>query len=375
MSLGKVLGGALKSVEAAVSSAEKKAVQVEHTVASKVSTLEQTVAAKVSKAWHSETVTSVVDPIRASVDSFERAISHKPQPAEPALVHGDGATVHYQHETGPLMDTPAASDVRQGGAGDCYFLSAMASVADTHPELIEKAITANPDGTYTVAFHVPPGFDALKAFGPAGGLVEGELAGLAHRVGFNPKDQIVKVTVDGDFPTRANGTSAYAHPSLTNELWPQVMEKAYAKLWGSYDATGTGGLPATALYALTGKTSQTHGLGTGLNTLGFKVQSTRLDAQKLEGAFNTIKAAAAQKKPMEAATYASDNTSEALPNIINGHAYSLLGVSEHDGKRFVVLRNPWGHTEPGHDGKDDGRFELPLEDFGRQFLSYTVGDA
>ena len=364
MSLGKVLGGALKSVEAAVGKVEKKAVEVEHTV-----------AGKVSAALHSELVTSVTDPIRATVDSFERAVSHRPQPAEPGLMHGDGASVHYQHETGPLMDTPAASDVRQGGAGDCYFLSAMASVADTHPELIQKAITANPDGTYTVAFHVPPGFDAVKAFGPAGGLVEGELAGLANRMGYSPKDQLVKVTVDGDFPTRANGTSAYAHPSLTNELWPQVMEKAYAKLWGSYDSMGTGGLPATALYALTGKTSQTHGLGTGINTLGFKVQSTRLDAQKLDAAFNTIKAAAAQKKPMEAATYASDNTSEALPNIINGHAYSLLGVSEHDGKRFVVLRNPWGHTEPGHDGKDDGRFELPLEDFARQFLSYTVGNA
>jgi hypothetical protein len=41
----------------------------------------------------------------------------------------------------------------------------------------------------------------------------------------------------------------------------------------------------------------------------------------------------------------------------------VLGTSEHDGDKFVQLRNPWGNTEPGKDGKNDGIFELKLADF------------
>ena len=36
------------------------------------------------------------------------------------------------------------------------------------------------------------------------------------------------------------------------------------------------------------------------------------------------------------------------------HVYTVLGVGEENGQRYVHLRNPWGNTEPGRDGKCDG---------------------
>lgn len=80
--------------------------------------------------------------------------------------------------------------------------------------------------------------------------------------------------------------------------------------------------------------------------------------------------------------------------IITGHEYSVWDLTWHgdDGKKHfasqepdkipkdlamskcgVVCRNPWGSTEPGDDGKDDGIFELPLTMALRCFASIDIG--
>ena len=84
--------------------------------------------------------------------------------------------------------------------------------------------------------------------------------------------------------------------------------------------------------------------------------------------------AAKNGKPMVACTYMGELGGPKMDGIIDGHAYSLLGVTEHDGQRFVILRNPWGSTEPGNDGKNDGVFELPLDKFAQQYTGVTVSD-
>jgi hypothetical protein len=45
-----------------------------------------------------------------------------------------------------------ATDVRQGGLGDCYMVATVASIAQKHPELIRKNMTENADGTITFRF-------------------------------------------------------------------------------------------------------------------------------------------------------------------------------------------------------------------------------
>ena len=67
------------------------------------------------------------------------------------------------------------------------------------------------------------------------------------------------VYVDGYFPcyvstdphARAPPKPLYAASANRREIWPMVVEKAYAKLHGSYEAIGGGGQIGAALQALT----------------------------------------------------------------------------------------------------------------------------
>ncbi len=52
-----------------------------------------------------------------------------------------------------------------------------------------------------------------------------------------------------------------------------------------------------------------------------------------------------------------------VPGLVADHAYTVLGVEDKNGQQFVNLRNPWGQKEPGHDGKDDGLFQMPIAQF------------
>jgi hypothetical protein len=51
----------------------------------------------------------------------------------------------------------------------------------------------------------------------------------------------------------------------------------------------------------------------------------------------------------------------------------VWALHEEPGHRRVVLRNPWAHGEPRGDGKDDGIFEMPIEDVMLLFEVLTVG--
>jgi hypothetical protein len=377
--IGSMISSFIKKVEDKVVDVEKTvekdvgqvAKQAEQAVDSFETNVKNTVNNAVKSIQSNETVQEAEHFLGATVDSFERAVGLKPTNPEPSPV----SNVPWTPNTAPLfVDGPQASDIKQGATGDCYFLSSLASLANTHPDLVKQAITENKDGTYTVTFHVPPGFDAMKAFGPLGGLAEGGLVKLADNMGYNPKDQTIQITVDNTLPGANPNYPEYSKLSDTGEKWVPIMEKAYAKLWGTYGDIGYGGDPATALYALTGKGSHSIGLAKGLDSFGYKVNTNTLSAKELDSVWNQLSDAAKNGKPMVACTYMGELGGPKMDGIIDGHAYSLLGVTEHDGQRFVILRNPWGSTEPGNDGKNDGVFELPLDKFAQQYTGVTVSD-
>jgi hypothetical protein len=121
------------------------------------------------------------------------------------------------------------NDVEQNHIGDCYFMASMAAIAHNDPEAIEHMIQDNGDGTYTVTF-----YEEKSIFDFSG-----------------PDFKPVEVTVDADFPMK-NSKSVFAgEGDGGHEIWPMIMEKAYAQYNGDYPSI-EGGWPDEALQQLTG---------------------------------------------------------------------------------------------------------------------------
>jgi hypothetical protein len=119
-------------------------------------------------------------------------------------------------------DAVDPNDVAQGRLNDCYFLAGMAALARADPGAIRRLIHDNGDNTYDVTLYVRSGVDWRT--GAVG----------VHK---HP----VTVRVDNTFPVTPwdkKDPLAYAQPGDRQggqaELWPMLLEKAYATICGSY---------------------------------------------------------------------------------------------------------------------------------------------
>ncbi len=258
-----------------------------------------------------------------------------PAPWKKRHVDDDGnPTITTQRYSGPLfVDGVSASDTKQGSLANCYFTAAASAVANTHPEIIEDMIKDNGNGTYTVTFKEETYYRSGR---------------FRNR----------KVTVDGDLYKRSYGDQPMYGGSIGSEsapdkmeMWYPILEKAYANLKGnSYDAIGNGGSAEAAMNILIGGRSRSHSL----------------TPSNADYAFEKITEAVEKGWPVTASTYGKDaDEAERYSGekIYPWHVYTVMGVAEENGTKFVQLRNPWGNTEPGSDGKDDGIFRLELEKF------------
>ncbi|XP_042517382.1 calpain-type cysteine protease DEK1-like [Macadamia integrifolia] len=194
-----------------------------------------------------------------------------------------------------------SSDVCQGRLGDCWFLSAVAVLTEVS-QISEVIITPefNEEGIYTVRF-----------------CIQGEW---------------VPVVVDDWIPCESPGKPAFATSRKGNELWVSILEKAYAKLHGSYEAL-EGGLVQDALVDLTG------GAGEEIDMRSAQAQidlaSGRLWSQLLR--FKQEGFLLGAGSPSGSDVHISSS------GIVQGHAYSLLQVKEVDGHKLVQIRNPWAN--------------------------------
>ena len=134
----------------------------------------------------------------------------------------------YQPVSMPLFGAggPSYLDVNQGDVGDCYFLAALAETALTDPSLIERMISRNSNGTYSVLFHVDGQDDYVTV-----------------------NDQL-PVLQDGY--AAANGSTLQFDNSTT--LWSPLIEKAYAQLMAQTEVTpgSTLGVNANSYAATSG---------------------------------------------------------------------------------------------------------------------------
>jgi hypothetical protein len=278
--------------------------------------------------------TQFVAATRAEAKKCLDAVTH-PNLADPKVLASQAKAVTWAPvQNGKLyVDGINYDDPTQGQIGDCYVVSVTSALAEVNAKAIQDAIKDNGNGTYTVRFFQP------------------------GREGHPPR--AVKVIVDGELPVKKGGAPGYyEHARTRTELWPALIEKAYAKLKGSYDAIGHGGDPGGVLSALTGKPSSQ------LTNAG--QSSDRLFAQ--------LKAARSASKPVIATTFGDSQAARYTNTGVHaGHGYTVLGVSEEGGVKYVQLRNPWGFSEPGNDGRDDGIFKLTIGQFKGLFENTIIG--
>jgi hypothetical protein len=251
---------------------------------------------------------------------------------DPAVLKADLKKVRQEVIKGGTLSIGGVNgdDVCQKYLGDCYLMAAMAAVARVNPEAIEKAFTKRSDGTYDVTIYEPKG------------------------KGFTP----VKVHIDADLPHNDWYRLEYASARDERELWPALLEKAFAAKAGSYAAIEAG-VPGEAMSWLTGKPSSTIDL--------------REAGVKADQVFASLSKAVSEHRAATASTFGeSSNAKYTNTGLFADHAYSVWGVETVGGKRYVQLRNPWGDTEPANNGKDDGIFKLELSEFMKMYANVEI---
>ncbi|XP_063811190.1 calpain-1 catalytic subunit-like, partial [Pseudophryne corroboree] len=203
----------------------------------------------------------------------------------------------------------STTDICQGDLGDCWLLSAITSLT-LYPSLFSRVVpndqSFSPSDGYCGIFHFK-----LWHFG-----------------------EWLDVVIDDRLPMK-NGRLVYTKSDTREELWSALLEKAYAKVRGSYSALQGGTIPE-ALEDFTGGIAET----------------VSLWRHTPEEVWDMISQSESRKSLMACYIQASEPQDTGRVNedgLVLGHAYSVIGakeVTQASGEATLVrLRNPWGFTE------------------------------
>lgn len=314
-----------------------------------------------------EYMTEYLSNLSTSMKSNSK-FTDKSFPANNASLEGDG-TNHYSKDwlEGPrpcsvwkrptdffgeknfnlFKDKIEPADIKQGAIGNCYFMAAIAALAE-NPQRVQRLFISrdvSPFGCYCL----------------------------------NVCDEGLwkSIIIDDLVPCyNADGQPAFARGN-GNEIWVMILEKIWAKLYGGYSNI-EGGWAREVLNELTGAPCTSYGP----------------DCPIL---FDKIVEATAGKWVMTTAsnTGSGSHDKKSEKGISHNHLYSLLGAYNvnrgNKEYKIVKLRNPWGHTEwKGEWGdnwngwtpdlraslklemKEDGVFCMPFEEFVKEFRRIEI---
>jgi hypothetical protein len=279
-----------------------------------------------------------------------------PQKTDPRfeqILSGAGDTVSCVPNPCPAIEnwTPVTSgkitpdavsydDLVQGCLPDCYFISALSALAwalQTKGRFQTNVVTY----PYKYTFYSPKR-DA------AGSILLNALPG-----------QDSPVYVDDKIPVLKPEIKIYSRSNTAIETWPCLYEKAYAA-WQhckkfNLDPADTTikpdyihicqGNPVTALMHLTGKIPTyfyTSGMtgATIYNYIGS--QASPLPASPVIRLQTNYPAVAWTHNPSDPTDVIPANVFYRDDVIVANHSYTVLGTSPLNGKKYIVLRNPWG---------------------------------
>ncbi len=232
----------------------------------------------------------------------------------------------YRSVSGSLFPhTPSHADEYQGQLGDCYFISALGTLADSNPAAVQNMFIDNGDGTFTVRFYTGP-------YGTIYNYSDGSIsAGFSNNIGTADY-----VTVNRMLPTSTSGMLVYAdygasYTNSANSLWIPLAEKAYAQ----WNQTGKEGRDGTNSYASIqgGWMATVNAQVLGHNATDYIMTNTK--EQVAIAALSTHKAV----------TIGTLQWSGTNLGLYGSHAYAIVGYNASTDK--FTLYNPWGSNQPG----------------------------
>ncbi|KAJ3613588.1 hypothetical protein NHX12_019834 [Muraenolepis orangiensis] len=257
-----------------------------------------------------------------------------------------------------IVGGASRTDICQGDLGDCWLLAAIACLT-----LYEKLL-----------YRVVPQEQSFS---------DG-YAGVFHFQFWRYGDW-VDVVIDDRIPT-FNNQLVFTKSAERNEFWSALLEKAYAKLHGSYEAL-KGGNTTEAMEDFTGGVTEFYEMKEAPKELN-KIMRKALERGSLMGC---------SIDSLVPARFETRTTT----GLVKGHAYSVTAVEEckqsqaKDTKvRLVRLRNPWGQVEwtgpwsdnskewtslskgekekLQHQSAEDGEFWMSFEDFKKNFTKIEI---
>lgn len=215
-----------------------------------------------------------------------------------------------------FKDVTEFTDPIQGAIGNCYFIAAVAAIAWADPyRIIHRNRATGTGDTSRVS--------AIKFYSKGGGK--------------NSATKLVEVS-DKTIVRTSNNNPIYCRSNDAGEIYPALYEKAFAK-WITGTNSDKPDITKTAFGDPVKATAQLN------NKKAYYYNTSSRSGDQLYSIVRSNSRTYKTIHPMTAWTYGSSKDYTGT-NVVGNHAYTVLGWAYKNNKKYIVLRNPWGVTEP-----------------------------